>query len=231
MVCVRRFERDEIEPRAVSGYGEHERQRILNALRKPESHPLMKEAFRTERSLSLSDMAPVQRTPFFASDTRSVLAVPVFYAGSLNGLIVLESNQEQAFDRGLVQFIEGLADQAAIAVGNAKRYQEQLERGEFLRRRADQLASVLEVGRVLRSDRPLEDVLEEVAYGIQESVGFDRVLVSVVEGDPPIQRCVAAAGIPLVTFERIKEAPQPWSLVERVMDEEFRVDQSYYVPG
>lgn len=230
-ICTLRFENHEVEPRVVAGYGGPERKNILNALRKSESHPLLKEVSRTGRSLSFSDVRPEETAPFFASDTRSMLVVPVFYAGSLTGVIVLESRRDQAFEGGLVQFIEGLADQVAIAFGNAKRYQEQVERGELLRRRADQLASVLEVGRALGSGRPLGDVLEEVAYGIQESVGFDRVLVSLVEGDPPVQRRVAAAGIPLPSFERMRKTRQPWSLVERVMDDEFRVGQSYYIPA
>jgi PAS domain S-box-containing protein len=180
---------------------------------------------RAERALGVEDR------PWFARDARTMMVVPIFYAQLLTGLIILENEERGAFDRQLMRFVEGLADQAAIAIGNARRYQEQLERGEMLRRRAEQLASVLEVARALRSDRPLEDILEEVAYGIQETVGFDLVLVSVAEGDPPIQRRVAAAGIPLPTFERIREVRQPWSLIERLMDERFRISQSFYIPA
>lgn len=230
-ICIRNFGDGEIGLRVSTGYAEAEKERIVNALKNAEGHPLLKEVFHRERSVSLSDLATAEGEPGFSSDVRSVLAIPIFYARSLTGLVVLESRREGAFDPELVQFIEGLADQVAIAFGNAKRYEEQVERGELLRKRAEQLASVLEVGNALRSDRPLEDILEEVAYGIQESVGFDRVLVSVVEGDPPIQRRVAAAGIPIPWFEQMKDVRQPWSLVEGVMDDEFRVSQSYYIPA
>lgn len=216
---------------ARAGYTEGEEQGILDALDEPENHTLLKEVFDEERTLNLSEPVSTEGNPWFASDARSVLAVPIFYATSLVGLIVLESEQREAFDGELVRLLEGLADQAAIAFGNAKRYQEQIERGELLRKRAEQLASVLEVGKAMRSDRPLEDILEEVAYGIQESVGFDRVLISIVEGDPPIQRRVAAAGIPLPSFQEMKDVRQPWSLVEDAMNEQFRVSQSYYVPA
>jgi PAS domain S-box-containing protein len=230
-ICIGDFENGEIGLWVSTGYAEDEKQRLVKALKSPEGHPLLKEVFHKEQSLSLSSPDAAEGKPWFSLDARSVLAIPIFYARSLAGLIVLESKREGAFDQDLPQFVEGLADQAAIAFGNAKRYQEQVERGELLRKRAEQLASVLEVGKALRSDRPLEDILEEVAYGIQESVGFDRVLVSVVEGDPPIQRRVAAAGIPIPSFERMKDVRQPWSLVEGVMDDEFRVSQSYYVPA
>ena len=230
-VCILDLVDDERRLPALAGYTEDETQGILDALDEPENHALLKEVLDEERALSFSEPVSAEGTPWVASDARSVLAVPIFYATSLVGLIVLESRRREAFDEELVRFIEGLADQAAIAFGNAKRYQEQIERGELLRKRAEQLASVLEVGKAMRSDRPLEDILEEVAYGIQESVGFDRVLISIVEGNPAVQRRVAAAGIPLPSFQQMKETRQPWSLVEEVMDEEFRISQSYYVPA
>jgi transcriptional regulator with GAF, ATPase, and Fis domain len=74
-------------------------------------------------------------------------------------------------------------------------------------------------------------VLEEIAYAVQESVGFNVVLLSVLEGSPPYQHRVAAAGIPIVDFERMKKVQQPWSLVEQVLDDEFRISQSYYIPA
>jgi PAS domain S-box-containing protein len=228
--------RGELDLAAAAGYTTQERQRILRVLQEPRSHPVLEIALRTQQALTYSNLAlvtdgPQESTARFARRAASVLVIPIFYAGTLTGLIVLEDAETDTFNQELVEFIEGMADQAAIAVGNAIRYQEQLERGELLRQRAEQLASVLEVGRALRSDRPLEDMLEEVAYGIQESVGFDLVLISLAEGDPPHQRRVVAAGIPLPTLERMRDVRQPWSLVERVMDDRFRVSQSYYVPA
>jgi signal transduction histidine kinase/DNA-binding response OmpR family regulator len=221
---------------AVSvGYSVEEKERILTALQEPRSHPALEEVLRSEPSVTDSSLTSAidgarGSVACFASDATSILMVPIFYAETLTGLVILEGCGEYAFDRELHWFIEGMADLAAIAVGNAIRYQEQLERSDLLRQRADQLASVLEVGKALRSDRPLEDILEEVAYGIQESVGFDLVLISLAEGDPPLQRRVAAAGIPLPSLRRMREVRQPWALVERVMDDRFRISQSYYVP-
>jgi PAS domain S-box-containing protein len=162
-------------------------------------------------------------------EARSVLSVPVFFEGQVAGLIDLRSLAAQAFDEETTKFVQALAAQAAIAIGNAQRYREQWERGELLRRRADQLAMVLEVSRALRSDRPLEEILEEIAYAVQESVGFGRVMISVPDGDPPHHRRVAAAGLPLAVFERMKQVRHPWSLVMEVMDERFRISQSYYI--
>jgi PAS domain S-box-containing protein len=166
-----------------------------------------------------------------ASDAHSLLIVPIFYAKALAGMIVLESTEKDVFVPEIQGFVEGLSAQAAIAIGNERRYQEQINREELLRHRANQLALVLDVSQALRSDHPLEDVLEEIAYAVQDGVGFDLVMVSVLEGEPPYLRRVAAAGVPIPEFERMKEVQQPWSVVEDVMDEEFRISHSYYIPA
>ncbi len=231
-VLLREAESRAFDLEVAAGYDEDERAAIGDALREPLAHPVLGEVLRTEEVLTVSDPAAgLGMEPWFASEARAMVVVPIFYAQMLTGLMVLETEETEAFDRQLVYFLEGLADQAAIAIGNARRYREQLKRGDLLRKRADQLASVLEVARALRSDRPLENILEEVAYGIQESVGFDLVLISVVEGNPPVQRRVAAAGVPIPEFERIREVQQPWSLVERLMEDRFRISQSFYVPA
>ncbi len=239
-IILRDVPRGELRLEVCAGYSPSEKEHIRTLLQDPQAHPALAEVLRTGQSLLIPDVTyahgQVSLRPGgdgpVRNGARSVLAVPVFYQESLAGLIFLESTEQGgALDRGVLEFVEGLSAQAAMAIGNARRYQEQLERGELLRRRADQLASVLDVSQALRSDRPLEEVLEEVAYAVQESVGFNLVLISVVEGDPPLQRRVASAGLPLAELERMKRVRQPWSIVADVMSEEFRISQSYYIPA
>lgn len=164
-------------------------------------------------------------------DVRSALLVPVRFGESLAGAITLLSGQVDAFGAEVRQFIGTIAAQASIALANARWHQEQQERASLLHRRADQLSRVLEVSRAFRSDRPLEEVLEEVAYAVQESVGFNMVLISVLEGDPPVLRRVAGAGIPLAALERLKQTPQPWRTVQAILEDRFRIGRSYYIPA
>jgi PAS domain S-box-containing protein len=169
------------------------------------------------------------------SDVRSELCVPISYAGSVVGAMNLESPEAGAFQEDDVNFVSALASQAAIAIGNALRLKEQMERGELLRHRAEQLANLFEISQAFRSDRPLEQVLDDMAHAIQESVGFDVVVVSLVEGDPStpealIQRRVAAAGVPVARFEEMKALRLVWANVEEILRDEFRISQSYYFP-
>jgi len=214
-----------------TGHSEYEQESIQALLQKEDSHPAIARVQETGKVLLIQDTTVEGKEFCFRPDARAVLIAPIFYLESLAGLIVLESPQPEAFTQGMLEFVEGLSLQASTAIGNAQRYSRELERGDLLRRRADRLAAVLDVSRALRSDRPMEEILEEIAYAIQESVGFNLVMIGVLEGDPPVRRRVAAAGIPIAEFERMKEIRDPWSVIANLMTAEFRISNSYYVPA
>ena len=166
-----------------------------------------------------------------SEETRSELCVPIRYALEVVGAINLESPQLAHFNHDQVAFLTALAAQAAIAIGNAQRYEEQLRRGELLRRRAEQLANLFEIGQAFRSDRPLVEVLDDVVHAVQETAGFNVVVLSLLEGEPPTLERVAAAGLPVSVFADLKRVRQPWESIQAVMHDVFRISQSYYIPA
>jgi len=228
-VVLRERDTGRMRLQAAAGYGDEDRVRIEELLASSQKS-VVAEVLGTGKPVLVADVQMDGNLVCGQAGPRSALVAPIFFEGQVAGFIDLRSLEPYAFDDEALEFVQALAAQASIAVGNAQRYQEQLGRGELLRRRADQLAMVLEVSRALRSDRPLEEILEEIAYAIQESVGFNLVLISILEGDPPYRRRVAAAGVPIAEFERMKEVRQPWSVVADVMSEDFRISQSYYIP-
>ncbi len=178
-------------------------------------------------------VADVEEDPDYLqvlSQTRSELAVPIRYGRDVVGVINLESPEVAAFDEDDVEFVEALAVQAAVAIGNAVRYQAQVRRGDILRQRAEQLSDLSKITNAFRTDQPLQDLLEEIVLSIRDTVGFNIVLLSLVEGDPPHLRRVAQAGIPLALFEEIREIRQPLKAFENMVRDEFRISQSYFFP-
>jgi GAF domain-containing protein/DNA-binding response OmpR family regulator/nitrogen-specific signal transduction histidine kinase/HAMP domain-containing protein len=166
-----------------------------------------------------------------SDESRSEVAVPIFYAGDVAGVINLESRQLNAFSEEQLQYLQALANQAAVATRNALAYEEQRQQRELLRQRAEQLARLSEISRAFRSDQPLESVLEDIAYAIQETLGFNVVLISVMSGDSPVLHRVAGAGIPLVELGRLKASSQSPEVVMDLMQDRFRLGlQSYYIP-
>jgi len=55
-------------------------------------------------------------------------------------------------------------------------------------------------------------------------------MISVVQGEPPVLDRIAAVGVPQAAFEEMKRIQHPLSLIQGVMRDEFRIDQSYYIP-
>ena len=161
---------------------------------------------------------------------QSEISVPIQYAQSVVGVINLESRHVDGFSSEHVSFLNALAAQAAIAIGNAQRLEEYRERGELLRRRADQLTNLFQIGQAFRGDQTLDQILDDVVHAIQETAGFDVAVMNLLEGEPPHARSVAAAGIPISTFEEMKQSQRTWSQFAGVLQEQFRISQSYYVP-
>ncbi len=198
-------------------------------LKSDDPHSLLSAFLKKQGALCLPEVAEHPDIHTYPSDARSLLIVPVFYEERLAAGILVQGTKPHAFSPETVEFISELASLTAVAVGNAQRYQEQLRRGETIHKRAEQMALLLEVTRTLRSDRPLEDMLLDIAYAVQEGSGFDIVLISVLDGTD-LQR-VAGAGIPLVDLARIKKVRHPWARVERLFRDEFRIGRCYYIPA
>ncbi|MBU0492838.1 MAG: GAF domain-containing protein [Chloroflexi bacterium] len=203
---------------------------ILRTLAPDQGTSLTAQVLRSGKPDLVAD-ARQEATPVcIKKETRSALGVPIFYVGDVVGSINLRSLAPNAFHTQDMAFLQALADQASVAIGNARRYQEQLRQADQLRQRADQLSSMLQVGNALRMDLSLEDMLTEVAYAIVEGTPFNMVGLSVAEGNPPILRRVTGAGMPLPMLQEWQAVRQPLSRFQVVMQEEFQISQSYFVP-
>jgi PAS domain S-box-containing protein len=216
--------------RAAQGYSAEECSAIEEILLEPGDESIVMQVVRGRQPLLVADARQEGCALCVKPGTRSALFVPIFYEDDVVGLINLRHLETRAFDGQDLSFLQSLAEQAAVAIGNAMRFEEQLQLNLSLRTRADQMSSLLEVGRHLRADVPLEDTLEEIAFAIQETVGFDVVLISVCDGTPPMMRRVAAAGLPLQQFEELKQVRQPAERLESLFREEYRIGACYFYP-
>lgn len=189
-------------------------------------------SFNTGQSILISDtLAELDSSP--ADGIRSIVVVPIFYGGEPTGAINLESQTPNFFKENQLRYLEALANHAAVAIGNSLAYQQQITEREQASRRADQLSRLSEISNAFRTNRPLAEVLEDVAFAIAESVGYDVVLLSLVRGKPPKIYPQVGAGIPLAQLNALKESPQaqPLDALKTVMRPEFRLSKSYFIPA
>ena len=162
---------------------------------------------------------------------RAALVVPIIAQAQVVGLIHLHSDQPEGFDDAAEEAALTLAAQAAIAIENARRFEDQIKRGDLLRRRADQLGQLFQISRSVRSDLPLAGNLETIAFGLQEAVGYNVVIISVLE--PHFQRLhrTAATGLPLAVFREIRRVRMAWEDVARLFKREYQISQSFFLPA
>ncbi len=161
---------------------------------------------------------------------RSSLIVPIAYQEHIAGLIHLHSKTAERFDTTALEIVQSLAVQAAIALGNAQRYQEQIQRTELLNRRVETMTTLLDTSQNLQLETPMEEQLEVIAYGIQELTLFNTVLISVYDEATGNLVRVTGAGIPLDTLQDLREHTQPWKTITDTAKPEFKLSRSYYIP-
>jgi PAS domain S-box-containing protein len=195
----------------------------------PDLLPIEQEALRSGDPVLVAEIAEGEALQSH-DGVRSALVVPIAYQQSTVGLIHLHSYTPGTFDQTALDIIKTLAVQAAIALGNAQRFQEQVRRNELLNRRAETLSKLFETANALDVDKPLEQSLEALAYGIQEATPFQVVLISVVEPENMVQRRVTGVGMPLETLNMLKSHRQPWSAVQQLLRPEFKNGQGYFIP-
>lgn len=223
-------ESDELRLCAWHGYSDE----LVDEMRRAESNSCRSIIGRVRETGQVSSVPYVdQDSDYYAivPATRSELAVPIrYYQNVVVGVINLESPRQAAFTSENVHFLEALAEQAAIAIGNARRYAEQVRQGEALRRRIQLQERLFEISTALRSDLGLEEVLDRIVQAIPDTVGFNLALLSLIEGDPPHLRRLASAGVPLAAFREIQEHRPPLANYLKIMRQEFCISNSYFLP-
>jgi GAF domain-containing protein len=159
---------------------------------------------------------------------RSALAAAIMYVDQVVGVIHLFHSEPNRFDHQAAAFLMTLSTKAALGYGNAIRFQEQVERSAGLRRRVEQLNQIFELGHVLQSNTDPAAILESIAYGVQQGVGFDTVLMLRTKR---LACCVAAfqAGLPIDVFEQPAAARS--RLAGRApVQRGLSISQSYFFP-
>jgi len=163
-------------------------------------------------------------------DIQSILLVPIITQGKTIGLIHLHSQQPNFFDDAALEVAQTLASQAAVALGNANRYQEQRQVAERLRRRADALTKLSETNSFLNFDQPLEQSLRGIAMGIREATPFAAILISMIEPDTGLLRRVVGVGFSQETLTELMARKQPFSSIQQLFKPQFKISRSYFIP-
>jgi GAF domain-containing protein len=128
------------------------------------------------RTIHIDD---VERDPDFSYQVRevdpirTVLAIPMLRTGELLGVILIYRHEVRPFTESQIALMETFADQAAIAIENARLLSELQARTAELTRSVTELQALGEVSRALNSTLDLETVLNTIVARASQLAGTD----------------------------------------------------------
>ncbi|MBA3943218.1 MAG: GAF domain-containing protein [Herpetosiphonaceae bacterium] len=158
--------------------------------------------------------------------------VPVIFQGERTaGIISLRTPATHAFEQAQLPFLQLLAQQAALAIGNASYFHDQLRQRELAQQRAKLLNEVLDIGNAQRTNRPLADTLTDIAYGIVNAVGFRAVTFLLHDPDRPAELHYAAiAGVLPDDVVYLRAHPMSLAFFHKLLDRRYQMSKSFYLP-
>ena len=125
----------------------------------------------------------VQSVPGYSSPVRdvdrgrTVLSIPILRADELLGVIVIYRQEVNPFTDSQIALMETFADQAAIAIENARLLTELQARTDQLTRSVEELQALGEVGQALSSTLDLDTVLNTIVAHAGRLAGTDACSV------------------------------------------------------
>ena len=192
-VGIWRVDGDEVE-RVVNLQGEHGL--VPQGIRVPLTRGLMsgraiieKQTIRLDDCLAVIDQefpdaARLARSIGPSSIPRSFLAIPLLREGTAIGTLTVERGEVRPFTDGQVALIQSFANQAVIAIENARLFEELERRNADLSEALEQQTATAEVLRVIASSpTQLQDVLDTLTGTAARLCGADHAVVQVPDGD------------------------------------------------
>ncbi len=117
-----------------------------------------------------TDRDQVHRRNELLPDTRAECAVPLRVGTRIIGALDVQSTEPDVFDEEDIAVLQTLADQLAVAIENARAYQQQRETAERLRE-LDQLKTQF-----------LANMSHELRTPLNSIIGFSRVILKGIDG-------------------------------------------------
>nr|HID13624.1 GAF domain-containing protein [Anaerolineae bacterium] len=176
-----------------------------------------REVVRTRTPFIVEDAPAVyeefRREPHAQADIRSWLGVPMLVGERLVGMITLDKHEPGFYTPEHARLAEAFAAQAAIAIENARLYEE-------ARGHADKLAALYETSQHITSTLELDALLQLIAERSVQLTGADKSLILLV--DTEMGKLIKAAGfgftpgqIESFTYQEVQDGISGWVLRER----------------
>jgi len=177
-------------------------------------------------------MAELGAFTIHAGNTKSWLGVPIFAADQVVGVVSVQNlEHEDFFGDEDVRLLETIAGIVGAAVHNARLY-------ETARRRADETAALVELGRELASSLELPEVLELIVERARALLTRNAAAIYLLDEEDRVLKAIIARGPDAEAIEN--DAIEPGAGIigavartgsAEIVDDVVDDDRSVHVPG
>ncbi len=168
-------DRDRLTVAAARGFPEMEKL-LGQSIAVPDS-ALFNQMAQTGQVISVGDVREDARFPRLEAPRLSWLGIPLISKGVLAGVLALEKWQAHFYTNEQIQVGFTFASQAAVALENARLYEDSLNRAEELDERSQRLSLLNRFSSSLSGLLDTDQILQLAAEELLKAVGADRVAV------------------------------------------------------
>ncbi|MBN1485153.1 MAG: GAF domain-containing protein [Chloroflexia bacterium] len=130
-----------------------------------------------------------------AQDVLAIMSAPLIGRRGLVGVINLDNRTTVgAFSQEDLEFLSGLAHQAAVAIENARLFEERERQAQTLQARVRELSALLEGTQAITSTLELQQVLETLVGVVSRQMDVSTVALWLMEGQSLLPK--AFSGLP-----------------------------------
>lgn len=188
-----------------------------------------------------------QRTtvvPGTTAEAEALLVLPLTVNGRAEAVLVIGRNVSRGFSVREFDLASLFTNQAAVAWKNAALISE-IRNSEniladtnsrlnlALKRQIEvntELSTLQYLSSTILSSLKLEEILSVIVEGIRSSLGFEAVMISLVDGGGQFLTHKAASGFSPDEFENIRQVHPSLEQYLNLMKPEYRVGNSYFLP-
>ncbi len=166
-------EKEQLTVAAARGFPDTEHRLGLNV--KVADSTLFKQMIRTGQTISVADVREDARFPSLEAPRLSWMGIPLVAKGEVIGLIALEKWQASFYTREHIQVGTTFSSQAAVALENARLFEESLGRASELDQRSQRLALLNRFSSALSGLLDLDKILELTAEELLTAMSAQRI--------------------------------------------------------
>jgi formate hydrogenlyase transcriptional activator len=145
------------------------------------------------RDLETEGQYPTERL-LLAEGVRSLCALPLIVREEPSGVLFVGSPTKDQYSESDVSFLQEVANQVALAIGNMQSYEEIGTLNMQVTRTADHRRTLLEINNAIITHLSQEALLRSVVEALRRVVSFERAALTLYLPDKDVFRFVAIEG-------------------------------------